>query len=231
MRIALVEDDPAQAQQMAEWLSNASYNPHWFANGQTFMKSFRRESFDLIILDWNLPDTEGISLLRQIRETDPSIGTLFITSRNDENDIVAALEDGADDYLVKPTRHAETLARISSVMRRTYKYNKEDKDVCFAPFTLHRDHFTVDFGDETIQLTSKEFEVACFMFQNHDRLLSRNHILESVWGVSSDLTTRTVDVHISKIRLKLGLKPDRGWRMVSVYKYGYRLESLDGTKG
>lgn len=226
MRIALVEDDPAQAQQMTKWLSGASYNPHWFADGKAFMKNFRRESFDMIVLDWNLPDTEGIKLLEQIRETEPSIGILFVTSRNDEDDIVAALKEGADDYLVKPVRQAETLARISSVMRRTLGVNNEDKEIHYAPFTLNRDHYTVSHGDDLIQLTSKEFEVANFMFLNHDRLLSRNHILESVWGVSSELTTRTVDVHISKIRLKLGLRPDRGWRMVSVYKYGYRLESL-----
>lgn len=226
MRIALVEDDPFQAQQLKEWLSKASFNPHWFADGQSFTHALRRESFDMVIMDWNLPDTTGLELLQHLRDAELHIAILFITSRDSEGDIVSALRAGADDYLVKPIRQAETMARISSVLRRTYGKTREGQEAHYPPFILNHDHFTVVFGDETIQLTPKEFEVACFMFQNHGRLLSRNHILECVWGLSSDLTTRTVDAHISKVRRKLGLKPERGWRLISVYQYGYRLELL-----
>lgn len=227
MRIALVEDDPVQAQQLSGWLKEAGHHLHHFSDGTSFTQALRRESFDMVILDWNLPDTDGLTLLGSLHRADPNVAILFITSRDSENDIVAALKRGADDYLVKPARKAETLARISSVLRRTYGMTDESDDEHYPPFTLHHDHFTVSYEDETIQLTPKEFELACFMFRNHGRLLSRSHILESVWGVSSDLTTRTVDTHISKIRRKLGLKPERGWRLVSVYQYGYRLELLD----
>ena len=227
MRIALVEDDPVQAQQLSGWLKEAGHHLHHFSDGTSFTQALRRESFDMVILDWNLPDTDGLTLLGSLHRADPNVAILFITSRDSENDIVAALKRGADDYLVKPARKAETLARISSVLRRTYGMTDESDDEHYPPFTLHHDHFTVSHEDETIQLTPKEFELACFMFRNHGRLLSRSHILESVWGVSSELTTRTVDTHISKIRRKLGLKPERGWRLVSVYQYGYRLELLD----
>ena len=226
MRIALVEDDPTQAEQMKEWLSGAGYNTHWFANGDAFTQALRRESFDLILLDWNLPDTTGIELLNQIRAMETQLAVIFTTSRDDEADIVAALQNGADDYLVKPTRRAETLARIAAVVRRTIKYNDETTVSEYPPFTLDSEHFTVRFEDEQIQLTPKEFELTHFLFTNQGRLLSRNHILEAVWGISSDLTTRTVDTHVSKVRRKLGLKPDRGWRLASIYQYGYRLENL-----
>ncbi len=229
MRIALVEDDPVQAQQMTGWLNGAAYNPHWFACGRSFTQALRRESFDMVILDWNLPDTTGLELLQKIKEMELHIAVLFITSRDSENDIVAALQAGADDYLVKPVRQAEALARLASVLRRTYGESRKRKKTDFAPFILNYDHFTVICDGESIQLTPKEFEVACFMFQNHGRLLSRNHIQEGVWGVSSELTSRTVDAHISKVRRKLGLRPERGWRMVSVYQYGYRLESIVAT--
>ncbi len=183
----------------------------------------------MIIMDWNLPDISGLSLLQQIRETGTQVAILFITSRDSESDIVSALSEGADDYLVKPIRKAETLARISSILRRTYGQTKESDKEHYPPFTLHHNYFTVALDDETIQLTPKEYELTCFMFQNHGRLLSRNHILESVWGLSSDLSTRTVDTHISKVRRKLGLKPERGWRLISIYQYGYRLESLNSS--
>ncbi len=227
MRIALVEDDSAQAQQLLEWLKNAAYTAHWFPNGKRFNQALRHESFDMVIMDWNLPDSDGLQLLRQLRENDHKLAVIFITNRDSENDIVAALHEGADDYLVKPIRQAETLARISSVLRRAFGQPGENERSHYPPFTLNHDHFTVSVDGEVIQLTPKEYDLACFMFQNHGRLLSRNHILECVWGVSSDLTTRTVDTHISKIRRKLGLRPERGWRLVSVYQYGYRLECLE----
>ncbi len=226
MRIALVEDDEIQAQQLIGWLKEESCNVHWYSDGQSFIQMMQRESFDMVILDWNLPDTTGLDLMRKIREIETQTVVIFITSRSSESDIVTALRQGADDYLVKPISQAETRARITSILRRMRGKMEDEGQEHYPPFTLHHDYFTVTFDDNTVQLTPKEYELACFMFQNRGRLLSRNHILECVWGLSSDLTTRTVDMHISKVRRKLGLKPDRGWRLISVYQYGYRLESL-----
>jgi len=229
VRIALVEDDLTQTQQLTEWVKDAGHSIHCFSNGQAFNQAIRRESFDMVIMDWNLPDTTGLQLLQQLRESGTLMAILFITSRDSEADIVSALSKGADDYLVKPIRKAETLARIASILRRTFGQTKESDKEHYPPFTLNHNYFTVALDDETIQLTPKEYDLTCFMFQNHGRLLSRNHILESVWGLSSDLSTRTVDTHISKVRRKLGLKPERGWRLISVYQYGYRLESLNSA--
>jgi len=229
VRFALVEDDPTQARQLTDWLKSADHSIHWFKDGQSFSQSMRRESFDMVIMDWNLPDTTGLELLQQLRESSAQVAVLFITSRDSESDIVSALSKGADDYLVKPIRKAETMARISSILRRTFGQTSESDEEHYPPFTLNHNYFTVALDDETIQLTPKEYDLTCFMFQNHGRLLSRNHILESVWGLSSDLSTRTVDTHISKVRRKLGLKPERGWRLISVYQYGYRLESLNSA--
>ena len=227
MRIALIEDDPLQADQMSHWLVEAGHHCHRFANGASFARAIRSESFDLILMDWGLPDISGFELLSKVREDDQYTPIVFITSRDSELDIVAALQHGADDYLIKPVRAGETLARIDAVNRRTHRQKQDDAMLRFEPYTLDCSNGRVNFEEQSIQLTHKEFELTKFLFQNHNRLLSRNHILETVWGLSSDITTRTVDAHVSKIRRKLQLTPERGWRLSSVYQYGYRLESIN----
>ena len=229
MRIAIVEDDSVQAQQLKQWLVETGHNVHWHSNGNSFSQAITRESFDLAILDWNLPDTTGIELLKKLRLNSITIPVLFMTSRDAEEDIVSALQTGADDYLVKPARQAETLARIAVLERRSIGYQEQQQTLQYPPYNLNSEHSTVQCNDETIQLTHKEFDLIRFMFQNNGRLLSRGHILESVWGLNSDVTTRTVDSHMSKLRRKLTLTPENGWRMVSIYQFGYRLESLSDS--
>jgi len=229
VRIAIVEDDSVQAQQLKQWLVEAEHNVHWHSNGSSFSQAITRESFDLAILDWNLPDTTGIELLKKMRADHITIPVIFMTSRDAEEDIVSALQTGADDYLVKPARKAETLARIAVLERRSTGYQEQQQTLHYPPYTLNSEHSTVQCNDETIQLTHKEFDLIRFMFQNNGRLLSRGHILESVWGLNSDVTTRTVDSHMSKLRRKLTLTPENGWRMVSIYQFGYRMESLSDS--
>lgn len=226
MRIALIEDDPAQAQQMINWLAAAGHHLHHYNNGESFIRALHQESFDLIVMDWGLPDISGIELVKSVRKSDALVPVLFVTSRDSEQDIIAALSAGADDYLVKPPRQGETLARITALQRRSQAGNSENTLLQFGPYSFDCERNTVAHGDEVIQFTHKEFELARFLFQNRNRLLSRGHLLESVWGMNADITTRTVDVHASKIRRKLGLSAESGWRLVSIYQYGYRLEAL-----
>ncbi len=232
MRIAIVEDDSVQAQQLKQWLVEAGHNVHWYSNGHSFRQAIARESFDLVILDWNLPDTTGIKLLQKLRANSISIPVIFMTSRDTEEDIVSALQNGADDYLTKPAGKAETLARIAVLERRSSRGFQKQQPLHYPPYTLNNAHFTVQRNEETIQLTHKEFDLIRFMFQNNGRVLSRGHLLESVWGLNQNVSTRTLDSHMSKLRRKLSLTPEHGWRMVSVYQFGYRLESLsDSTTG
>lgn len=226
MRIALIEDDLFQAQHMGLWLTAAGHHLHHYGNGEAFIRALHLESFDLIVMDWGLPDISGIELVKSVRERDPLVPVLFITSRDSEQDIIAALSAGADDYLIKPPRQGETLARISALQRRRQAASNDDQEpLQFGPYRFDCERDTVTHNDEVIQLTHKEYEFARFLFQNCNRLLSRSHLLESVWGLNADVTTRTVDVHASKIRRKLGLSAESGWRLVSIYQYGYRLEA------
>lgn len=227
MRIAIVEDDTSQRQLLAAWLGAAGHRCHGFADAGRFRAAARRDSHDLVILDWNLPDGSGLELIRWLRnELGRDVPVLFATVREDERDLVEALDAGADDYLKKPLRERETLARVSALARRAQARPSDDV-LEAAPFAFDLAHARASRHGEPISLTHREFQLALFLFRSPGRLLSRGHILESVWGRPGDLTTRTVDTHISRLRSKLGLGGEHGWRLVSVYQLGYRLEVPD----
>jgi len=146
-----------------------------------------------------------------------------------EESIVKALQAGADDYMTKPVRQGELLARISSVIRRSNtNIQKDDAIQDFSPYKLDLKNLKVLLNEEDVgELTSKEFSLIRFLFNNTGRALSRDHILENVWGTSTVLNTRKIDTHISRIRNKLSLGEDNGWRLCAIYQYGYRLEQMN----
>jgi two-component system, OmpR family, response regulator RegX3 len=227
MRIALLEDDPAQSDIVRLWLSGAGHICHSFDRSREFMRVLARDSFDLLVLDWELPDLNGDEVLAWARANGhESVPVLFTTARNEEQDIVAALKAGADDYLAKPLRKEELLARISALSRRSRGRVSPRAGFCVGEFEIDPDRRLVLRDGQTIGLTQKDFDLAAFLFRNVGNLVSRGHILETVWGRSPDLNTRTVDTHISRLRTKLGLVPERGWRLSAIYQHGYRLEQL-----
>jgi len=227
-RIAILEDDPAQAELLQSWLEEASYTFFLYPNGKSILQALKNESFDLLILDWELPDTTGVDIVKHVRDTISwHIPVLFTTNRDSEEDIVTALEAGADDYLIKPLRKGEMFARLNALSRRLKSVEeKNTHELTYAPYTLVPSGSIVKLGDKNIQLTSKEFELTMFLFNNSGRVLSRGHILESVWGQRADLNTRTVDTHMSLLRQKLSLRPQNGWRLSTIYRHGYRLEEV-----
>ncbi len=227
MRIAVVEDDPAQAELLTSWLEGARHDCKRFDTGRAFLLAVHRESYDVVILDWGLPDVPGDEVLAELRRSPQwALPVLFVTSRTREEDIVHALEQGADDYIAKPVKKAEMLARVAALHRRAQRRPTRDGIYDFPPY-----RFSVSTSQATkdgipVELTKKEFDLSLHLFRNADRLLSRGHILESVWGTRADLNTRTVDTHVSRVRSKLGLGASVGWRLRSVYQHGYRLEQI-----
>lgn len=227
LRIALVEDDPAQAELLQTWLAGAGHDCHCFGSAGAFLHAIRHDSFDLTILDWGLPDMPGDQVLLRVREhLDWRMPILFITSRDQEEDVVYALEHGADDYMAKPVKQAETLARVGALGRRAHAHSGSKDVLVCEPYRLDATRREVKRAGIQVELTQKELELTMFLFRNAGRLLSRGHILESVWGTRPDLNTRTVDTHISRIRSKLGISPEVGWRLGAVYQHGYRLERV-----
>jgi two-component system response regulator RegX3 len=233
VRIAVLEDDTDQAELMKSWFKEVGHECQAYGSGSEFKTVLKRETFDLLVVDWNLPDTTGPEVLSWVRENlDWPIPVLFVTSRDLEEDIVYALEHGADDYMTKPVKQHETLARITALERRSQPGSDRATSLKEGLFEFDLANRNVRIGTNTVELTNKEFDLALLLFRNPGRLLSRNYILENVWGTNAELNTRTVDTHISRVRSKLGIKPDNGVRLSAVYNHGYRLESLPitGTK-
>ena len=230
MFIALLEDDTDQSDLLNAWLEDAGNKCAVFNSGKEITKSLLHESYDLLILDWLVPDMNGLEVLEWVRETlEWHIPVLFITQRDSEEDVVQALQGGADDYMAKPVKRGEMLARIQSISRRTQGASSGDDVLEFPPYTLQRSTRSLKLNGESIDVTRKEFELTMFLFKNSGRVLSRGYILETVWGRSAEVNTRTVDTHISRLRRKLSILPENGWRLSSIYQHGYRLEKSESA--
>jgi DNA-binding response OmpR family regulator len=227
VRIALLEDDIEQADIVKLWLEEASHSCKHYKACKAFLRELPRESFDLFIIDWLLPDGSGIDALGAIRRhVDWPAPVLFVTSQSREDDIVHALDKGADDYMVKPVRQRELLARVNALARRGVADNDQNQPLTLGPYRIEQQTQTITRSGEVITLTDKEFKLASLLFQNTGRLLSRDYLMEAVWGLNDPIPTRTLDTHVSNIRRKLGISTEVGLRIKTIYRHGYRLEEL-----
>lgn len=233
MRIALLEDDPDQSELVGLWLEDAEHTVLYRSTGRDFLRAVRRESFDLYLLDWLLPDLSGIDVLHKLRaELEDYTPVLIATVKNEERDVVQALEAGADDFLVKPIRRQELVARVNAVCRRAAGGHELTETHDADPYVIDSTHKQVTLNDDGIPLTNREFDLAQFFFRNAGKVVSRAHILETIWGIeNTDVSTRTVDTHISRLRKKLKLNADTGWKLSAIYQHGYRLEQTSVNAG
>lgn len=225
MRVGILEDELDHAEQLIRALEDGGHSHQLYCTGQALLQALGRETFDILVLDWMLPDTNGIAVLEQLRTRGIAAPVLFATSRDAEEDIVTALGHGADDYLIKPLRPRELLARIEALGRRAAGASAT-KAISAPPFRFNLESSEAWIGDELVTLTQRQFALAAFLFRHPGQLLSRAHLLESVWGVGAQVQTRTLEIHISQLRNLLRLTPENGWRITSVYGHGYRLEHL-----
>jgi len=226
MRIAYLEDDAGVAATVCEWLNEAGFDVTLFDNGIDCARSMESERFDVCLFDWIVPDLLGMEVLAriQIKQRQSMPPVIFTTGRDSEEDIVNALTGGADDYIVKPISRPVLLARLNAVLRRSRLTNS-----VMPPQELGRlsvDHARRQFSldNQLLPLSERETDLALYFFRNIGRILSREHLIQVVWRRVPEVETRTVDVHISALRRKLKLTPEFGWRLVSVYRHGYRLE-------
>ena len=224
MRVALLEDEPDHAALVTRALDAGGHSYVVYGSGARFQQAMVRETFDVLVLDWMMPDMTGLDVLDWLRQLENHTPVLFLTSRDAEEDIVTALAHGADDYLVKPARSGELLARLNALQRRASGVGGASSLVV-GPYEFDAGLSVARLHGEIIELTQRQYELALVLFRNTGRLLSRQYLLEAVWGLNDNVQTRTLDIHISQLRNQLALA-DNGWRIHSVYAHGYRLEPL-----
>jgi DNA-binding response OmpR family regulator len=228
MHIGLAEDDADQRELLQWQLTQAGHGCEGFGSVAAATDGFARHRFDLLVVDWMLPDGTGADLLAWVRQNlGWDVPILVLTARDDEATVVAALQAGADDYVVKPPKPMELLARITALGRRLRTSAVTVLRLGAFEIDTQRQRLARDGAE--IPLTQKEFDLSVYLFQNPGKLLSRDHLLDRVWGIHAEVDTRTVDTHVSRLRKKLGLDGSGGWKLVPVYGVGYRFERVDGA--
>ena len=227
MRIAVLDDDPILLDLLRATLEQLGHACHTYANGADLLKGLRHETFDLLMVDWHLPDMDGTQVVRTTRQmAGPQMPILFITRRNDERDVIEALDCGADDFMSKPLRMGELVARLSALLRRAYPEAMGSRLV-FGPYRFDPAQRSLTLHGEPVELKNREYELALFMFRNAGRLLSRAHLREAVWSDISEGPSRSLDTHVSRLRAKLALGEANGYTISSIYGTGYRLDPVD----
>ncbi|MCQ4636499.1 response regulator transcription factor [Anaerovorax odorimutans] len=214
-KILIVEDEKPISDLIRMSLTDAGYSCVCAGDGEAAADLLEKESYDLVLLDIMLPKVDGYELLAYIK----TLGTpvMFLTAKGDVKDKVKGLKMGAEDYITKPFEIMELLARVETVLRR---YNKAQQYLSAYDITVDTLSRIVKKGETVVKLTAKEYDLLLLFLQNKNIALFRDRIYETVWGDTYMRDSRTVDLHIQRMRKKLGLED----KLVTVYKIGYRLE-------
>jgi DNA-binding response OmpR family regulator len=231
MKVAVLDDCPEIREFVTDQLTNAGHLCQSFAEGNALLDALQRQTFDLLLLDWVLPDRLGTEVLGWVRTNLPNtLPVLFLTSRNSDDEISSVLNAGADDYLVKPITSAMLLARTRAVLRRSAVPNEPSSTEVFDSFEFDSGRGKLRHCGEPISLTPKQFAVALLLFQHLDEPLSNAYVIESVWRREpNEASLRTLSTHVSMLRTKLGLRPQNGYRLSPLYGYGYRLQRVSSA--
>ena len=226
MHVGVLEDDVDQQSLIRLWLASAHYTCTMFDTVAGTIGGLKSEHFDALLLDWMLPDGSGSEVLNWVRTNMGwNMAVVILTARTDEATVVLALQAGADDFVVKPPKQQELIARLAAAARRADPGGLPI--LRLGAFEVDVPRHTLSMDGAPVTLTQKEFDLAVYLFQSPAKLLSRDHLLNKVWGMNADVDTRTVDTHVSRLRKKLWLDGTRGWKLSPVYGYGYRLDRVD----
>ena len=226
-RILLIEDDRDLAASLGRALERAGYRVRHAADGLAGLEAVGDRLPDLVLLDLNLPDMDGLAVCRELRtgEATRELPIIMLTARAEESDRVRGLDLGADDYVTKPFSLKELRSRINALLRRRKLDGGVPGDLYRDPrLRVVRGAGTVELDGVPVRLTTRELELLWFLIVNRPRVLSRERILEQVWGLSSEVETRTIDVHVRSLRKKLGAEV-----IETVIGSGYRFRGYAAT--
>ena len=224
-RILIVEDEPSLSDPLAFLLGREGYETEIAADGPAALAEFDKSGADLVLLDLMLPGLPGTEVCRELR-TRSSVPIIMLTAKDSEVDIVVGLELGADDYVTKPYSTRELLARIRAVLRRRVETDDDDEAVLESgSVRMDVERHTVSVDGSTVPMPLKEFELLELLMRNAGRVLTRGQLIDRVWGVDYFGDTKTLDVHIKRIRSKIEKSPSDPVMLVTVRGLGYRFEA------
>ena len=227
MKIGILDDSADDRDWVNQILTSAGHEVVQFDHGKALLRALRADSFDALIVDWNLPDLQGTEVISKIRsELLLDVPVILVTARDTDQETVEGLRAGADDYVVKPADKMVLLARLEAVTRRRIPNAAFGAAQLFGSFSFDIARRAIHQDGAAISVTDREFRVALILFQHLGRAVSRDYLLSAVWGHTTQLESRTLDVHVSRVRTKLRLVPEFGWRLATVYGFGYRLETV-----
>ena len=221
-RVLVVDDDAALAEMLSIVLRNEGYEPVWCAYGDKALAIFRESRPDLVLLDLMLPGRDGVDVCRDIRQ-DSGVPIIMLTAKTDTIDIVEGLEAGADDYVTKPFKAKELVARIKTRLRRVPVAEETGTETLrIGDLSISVDGHSVKRGEEPIQLTPLEFDLLLALARRPWQVFSREVLLEQVWGYRHAADTRLVNVHVQRLRSKIERDPEHPEIVVTVRGIGYK---------
>lgn len=228
-RILLVEDEDSIAEPLAYLLEREGYKVRTAPDGRAALEDFSQGSFDLVLLDLMLPHVSGTEVCREIRQTS-EVPIIMLTAKDTEIDIVVGLELGADDYITKPYSSRELLARVRAMLRRSEVQRDEGPETTFVEdtlieghgITLNSERHEVHVRGERIQMPLREFELLGMLMRNQGRVLTRGQLIDRVWGSDYFGDTKTLDVHVKRIRARIEENPKQPQIVHTVRGVGYR---------
>jgi two-component system phosphate regulon response regulator PhoB len=231
-RVLVVDDEPDITALVAYHLAKAGYRVSTAANGPDALRAAREERPDVVVLDLMLPGASGYEVLQELRRLDETrqVGVILLTSRREEADRIRGLSLGADDYLTKPFSPAELALRVGALLRRLSAPAVEaGSTITAGGLTIDRSAHRVTLNGDELPLTATEYKLLLTLIERRGRVQSRPQLLETVWDAQPDIQTRTVDMHVQRLRTKLG---DEGGMIETVRGFGYRFAGPErGSRG
>lgn len=228
-KIMIVEDEPSLVFTLRDTLENEGYTVEVCENGNEAVERITDFRPDLLILDIMLPGMNGYDVCKTVRENRMTFPIIMLTARDQEIDKVTGLNIGADDYITKPFGVKELLARIQARLRRSHQYSKNDNfdSIRLGDIEVNLKRAVVHRPDGDVELSTREVELIRFLASNANEPVSRDALLEQVWRYEFSTNTRTVDVHVSKLRIKIEPRPDEPQYLVTLHGVGYMLKLID----
>jgi two-component system alkaline phosphatase synthesis response regulator PhoP len=223
-RILLVDDEPGLRRTLSDRLRKEGYAVDTAVNGAVALDLARKSHYDVVILDLNLPAKDGLQVCQELRREGKHVAVLMLTARDSIADKITGLKSGADDYMTKPFESAELLARIEALLRRL-RGEAGGEELAFGDVVVKPRAGQVLRGGRPVRLSAQEFKLLVHLARHPGVVLSRDELLDAVWGYQATPETRTVDVHVSWLRQKLEPDPHNPKYIVTVYGLGYRFES------